>query len=447
MISGGTLPTNISEGGYGSAGEQPERLRSGEEGGVPPSPFSAHNVRTASPSNSLPPKAGNSRPEGGTVSAGETRLRRYPDGIFDLRSQAKPPSPPYLIGGDNCQKYNIADFDGTVGLDWIQGTVPLEHSAELYDYFSKMCGGSPEIKKWGRFRYSRHCVWHPYGISMYWDIDPETRSLHRNRFMIQLGGESLKVFDADSLYRLVKDLHDFFEFSATRIDLCFDDYEKIMLPHQVAGVAEQSNFTGFKRWKPEQERRVSGEYLSDQVRFGSRGKNGSGRFLRCYNKNLESGGEINSVRWEVEFSKVHAKLVFEKLCEAQDIETFAGLIGAIIGGSIDFIDRKGTHLDRMQRLEWWQRIRNILGCVKLRNPRRIKSIDNTVGWIETSVAGSFEKVRRAYGSRRFGEWLDNKVLGRALNKEQRAQVRDYWDKIGLPELSTPELPFETGCRP
>ena len=68
MISGGTLPTKNSEGGYGSAGEQPERLRSGGEGGVPPAPFSAHNVRPASPSNSLPPKAENSRPEGGTAS-------------------------------------------------------------------------------------------------------------------------------------------------------------------------------------------------------------------------------------------------------------------------------------------------------------------------------------------------------------------------------------------
>ncbi len=68
MISGGTLPTNISEGGYGSAGEQPERLRSGEEGGVPPSIFPASKETAPVRSDSLPPNARNSRPEGGTES-------------------------------------------------------------------------------------------------------------------------------------------------------------------------------------------------------------------------------------------------------------------------------------------------------------------------------------------------------------------------------------------
>jgi len=69
VISGGTLPTKNSEGGYGSAGEQPERLRSGGEGSVPPSYCSASREHAPSRSNSLPPNARNSRPEGGIISS------------------------------------------------------------------------------------------------------------------------------------------------------------------------------------------------------------------------------------------------------------------------------------------------------------------------------------------------------------------------------------------
>ena len=433
MISGGTLPTRLSETGYGSAGEQPERFRSGKEGGVPP--FS-------SSSNSLPHNAKNSRPQDGT--SGRIAFReRYPSGIFALHGDSRAPSPPYLLGGDNCQKkkFECENFSGSVGIDWLQGTVPIEKAALLFDYFSEMCGGKPEIFKWGRFRYDRHCEWHPYGITIYWDVDSENRLSHRNRIAIQLTGQSLNAFGADELFQLFRDLNETFEFNATRLDTCFNDFEKIKMPHEVAKIAEQSNFTGFKCWEPKQKRRVSGEFLNDGIYFGQRGKNGSGRYLRCYDKALESKGEMDCVRWEVEFTKQTAKTVFEKLCSAPNLETFAGMIGMIIGGSIDFVNRKGTHLDRMQRLDWWQRIIDILGCVKLRNPQRIKSIDKTKEWLETSVAASIKKVQVADGADNFEEWFSNLMKSANLNKRQQAEIRDYHDKVSKHLLTQSNFTF------
>ncbi|MFA5629786.1 MAG: replication initiation factor domain-containing protein [Dehalococcoidales bacterium] len=350
-----------------------------------------------------------------------------------MHGECRAPSPPYLLGGDNCQKqdFDLENFSGSVGVDWLQGTVPFEKSALLFDYFSKMCGGKPEVFTYGYFCYDRHCKWHPYGIAMYWDSDQEKRNMHRNRVAVQLSGQSLGAFSANGLFRLMRDLNETFEFSTTRIDLCFNDFEKIKMPHDVAKIAEQSNFTGFKCWEPKQKRRVSGEFLNDGIYFGQRGKNGSGRYLRCYDKNLESKGEMDCVRWEVEFTKQTAKTIFLELCSAPDLETFAGMIGAIIGGSIDFVNRKGTHLDRMERLDWWQRIVDILGCVKLRNPQRIKSIDNTKEWLEKAVVSSMKKVQVAVGGENFESWLEPLMRNAKLSKRHRAEIRDYHDKYGI----------------
>ena len=245
--------------------------------------------------------------------------------------------------------------------------------------------------------------------------------------------EPLKTFSPTQLFEFMKTLHAVFEFSATRMDLCFDDFKKIMFPHQVVQEAEKGNFTGFKRWEPKQARRVSGEYLSDGIGFGLRGKNGSGRYLRCYDKTLESQGEIDAIRWEVELTKETAKTAFLALVIAEELALFTASIAALIGGSINFIDRKGTHLDRMSRLDWWQDIVNLLGCVKLRNETAVQTIESSIQWVAKSVASTLLKVEKALGKRPFDRWMDRLRENAPLNKEQEAQVRVYRIQQSLPD--------------
>ncbi|VGO21713.1 hypothetical protein [Pontiella sulfatireligans] len=89
-ILGGTS-RNMSEGGYGNAGEHPERLRSGEENDVSPL-FPEHSqssetsvtksgslLERSSPV-SLPPEAKNYRPQGGTTGERAIKQRLLPHG-------------------------------------------------------------------------------------------------------------------------------------------------------------------------------------------------------------------------------------------------------------------------------------------------------------------------------------------------------------------------------
>lgn len=368
----------------------------------------------------------------------------YPEGIV----QALPPAdaaysgaardsaPPILIGGINLHdnKYDLVEHTGVIGIDWLQGTIPVERTGLFFDYMSQCCGTTPEIKPYGLYRYDRHVVWHPFDIKMFFDSSTERcNDVHQGRCTIQMCATSLSCFDADQLFQLVGDLVKFFWFKSTRIDLCFDDYERIIVPHELVEVAKQGNFTGYRRFEHLAPQKINGEMEGDTLYFGRRGKNGSGRFLRCYDKALETKGELHSIRWEVEFSKDRAGAVCFQLAMAQNIEEFAGLIASLIGGSIDFVDRQGIHLDRMERLDFWNRIVSILGAVKLRNPKRIKTVEKAKAWIEKSVIPSVEMLRKALGDEDFYEWIEDEIKTAKLSKYQRRVISEYWDKKGKPE--------------
>ena len=97
------------------------------------------------------------------------------------------------------------------------------------------------------------------------------------------------------------------------------------------------------------------------------------------------------------------------------------------------MDRQGIHLDRMERLDFWNRIVSLLGSVKLRNPKRIKTVEKAKAWIEKSVAPSFEMLRKAIGDEEFYIWLEDKIKNANLSKYQRRVIYEYWDKSGKPK--------------
>ncbi len=97
------------------------------------------------------------------------------------------------------------------------------------------------------------------------------------------------------------------------------------------------------------------------------------------------------------------------------------------------MDRQGIHLDRMERLDFWNRIVSILGAVKLRNPKRIKTVEKAKAWIEKSVIPSVEMLRKALGDEDFYEWIEDEIKTAKLSKYQRRVISEYWDKKGKPE--------------
>ena len=90
-------------------------------------------------------------------------------------------------------------------------------------------------------------------------------------------------------------------------------------------------------------------------------------------------------------------------------------------------------MDRMERLDFRQRIVSILGAVKLRNPKRVKTVEKAKSWIEKSVAPSIEMLRKAIGDEAFYIWFEDQIKCVNLSKYQRRVILEYWDKSGKPK--------------
>ena len=126
----------------------------------------------------------------------------------------------------------------------------------------------------------------------------------------------------------------------------------------------RGNVIGFKRYDPRKPVRnvVTGELEGNTAYFGRRGSDGSGKYVRFYDKSLESGGKINSIRFEVELSGVRSAQAFQVLASSFTTERLREKIANILGDAIDFRDRQQhVHIVRMDRLGWWSRAVELLG--------------------------------------------------------------------------------------
>lgn len=294
--------------------------------------------------------------------------------------------PHMLIGGVNSHTLHIPIADGvegSCGIDWLAGSLPVEKIDAVMEFLENLYGIAPDVTEKNIQLYDRLASFDPFGCRVFFDsTEKRCKSLHRGRFAVQFSGGGLQQFTANGLWKLLGHLVNDFWFKGTRIDINYDDFTKRILPHQIAEMANEGGYTGYRVHQHLCSRSRSGKVLGDTLYFGKRGKNGSGKFLRIYDKFLESDGEVDCVRYEVEFSKERARLICLHLGMCSTVEDMAGNICGLVGGSIDFIVRNGKNLDRSDRVQWWADILSVLGEVVLRNPVRVETVEKTIRYVE-----------------------------------------------------------------
>lgn len=347
------------------------------------------------------------------------------DGVDGCMPAASVWPPPSLTGGVDSHE---PGSDGCVSVHWVQGTVPASMVFALARYVADMAGCVPQVKEWGRYRYDCSAVWEAHGIAVFFDGSPErSESVHRGRATLLFPGSALDMLDAEGLRRFLWDLHHLFWFRASRVDACWDDYARRVSPSLVADAAERGDVSGFRLFDPRGLRRVTAGGsvpMSDSVVFGRRGSNGGGRYLRVYDKGLESGGERDCIRWECEFSGDVAAEVFARLGAASTVPELGAMLGAVLGGCVCFVDRaKGDkNLSRCPLLPWWARIVEALGRVVVRRPRRLPTVERSRAWVEDQVSATLGMLRAALGDGGFREWLGRVVEVGESRLEPRHQA-------------------------
>ena len=94
----------------------------------------------------------------------------------------------------------------------------------------------------------------------------------------------------------------------------------------------------YKRWENDTDGGVT-------AYFGRAGKSGSLASLKVYDKNAESGGEINACRWEARFDKEKADNAVRMLLRGNPGELeFGQRLLSLVFGVCDFVDDKGLRM-------------------------------------------------------------------------------------------------------
>jgi hypothetical protein len=131
------------------------------------------------------------------------------------------------------------------------------------------------------------------------------------------------------------------------------------------------------------------------VYFGKRGDAGSGRYVRIYDKGVESGQAPSGAwhRFEVEFSGDVATQVGEMLQDNERADRLAQELAGIAFGSIDFRVDNGarTHKER-PRVTWWAKFLDDVECEMLTERRSETRLNTFAAWLERCVCPTLLKL-------------------------------------------------------
>ncbi|MEM9347616.1 MAG: replication initiation factor domain-containing protein [Planctomycetota bacterium] len=184
----------------------------------------------------------------------------------------------------------------------------------------------------------------------------------------------------------------------SRIDLALDyrgdNVPLIDLSRQAASSGELCRC---RRWKPNDD--FSGvERIRHENDFGRRGSNGSGKYMRWYDKGLETGEALEGrwVRLEAELSGKVAAAVSPDIMQADDpLEKLMG----IALGCVDFRENTGdAHIERRQRLDWWEQVLSGVEVVRVAAPRKQKTLESYCGWIRRCVVNGIKDMAELAGT-------------------------------------------------
>lgn len=308
----------------------------------------------------------------------ESLNNTFHEGIINMSSD------PPTNRGSECQTVSqgyLLSEKFASRIDWFQGTFELETVDKLSEMKKFiMIDGDQVLHEGDPWHSGKR--WEHHGISAYglmwaWD-DPTPERVGKGWICIK--GSYLSYLEPEVVHALLRILILDFGVKTTRLDFALDDFSKAVTPHQVLECGFARQFARFKR-PP----RFAGDAADGSltVTFGSRF---SDKLLRIYDKAKESKGEINAIRWEIEFKDEVAHVHACQFIDCAWEELPYQFVAQAVTGSIEFCEAgKGRRLDRQGGLlRWWQDFKAAIGSVRLPVPRKPQTYERRKAWMRAA---------------------------------------------------------------
>lgn len=283
------------------------------------------------------------------------------------------------------------------GVHWIQGTVIIESVKKFMEFCQNLC----KFHKNDSFRWSdtptrMGKLYKRSAISMgglrvgYSENDQ--LGIVEGFFMVP--GSYLELLDLKAQLKILKFCN---QFKITRIDIAFNDFEKVLTPHKLHLWAMEGKMRGFRTHSSPREdfRQIGFENLSQGATktFGSRA---SQKYLRVYD--ALPVHNLDATRWELELRDDRARTSTNLILEAAgDVES--EIRGQIVG-CINFVEPLNSRSDRCEIVEEWKSFIDYVGsAIKVKIAREKTTLDQSIDWLFKQVAKTLAIAVKVKGYR------------------------------------------------
>jgi len=176
----------------------------------------------------------------------------------------------------------------------------------------------------------------------------------------------------------------------TRCDTAMDDYRRIVSPGQLQEILQGSDVVTHAQKVLIQQGGMVGsrELTGATVNLGAPG---SRQRLRVYDKGLESAGEMDCIRWELESRKEAAATMAVALA----FQEWGPVMASRLVGFVDFRDADShSEVEKRQRLPWFQALVGSVRKASAYLPKVARTVEQVVEWIDQSIGPSLAMAMR-----------------------------------------------------
>ena len=210
--------------------------------------------------------------------------------------------------------------------------------------------------------------------------------------LAELPGKLIGELEHAEVRQIMHDLH-VMGFKTTRVDIAVDFYNRPHLIDIINASCEAGELCRSKTYQHIVQR--SGVAMTGHgINIGKRGKMGSGRYLRVYDKGLETKtlNPGNWIRWEVELSDACAQQ-FTTQYTTQDESVACCLSHAL--WVVEFREANGQRLSRRPLAKWYQEFTEEVRPERVRAIRAKSTIESYARWIRIAVVPKLETIAAA----------------------------------------------------
>lgn len=288
-------------------------------------------------------------------------------------------APRSVIRGAKSQEPN------TVSIDWLRLSGPRSSFYEALALLEKRFG--PTEPGAGRFFVNTGYHWPEGGV-----FRDEQAERNKDYCVVELPGKLISELEHEAVQRLLYELTAL-GFRTTRIDVALDFFDRPRLIETVAESCEAGELCRSRTYQ-----RITqcslGALVAHGVNIGQRGKKGSGRYLRVYDKGLEQKthdpGEW--IRWEVELSDDCAQQFAMRFAQAEDTIECCVTHALWV---VEFRQVTGSRmLERRPLAPWFEIFTQRVRRERLTAVRAKSTVESYARWVRTAVVPKLQSIAK-----------------------------------------------------